>query len=195
MEPSDAVRCRRKVLARGKLSVTPSKERCQTEHCHTNRVNLAFGKPPADTVCTGQYGARRGEGYRYVTARSGTEQYAAIPSKPRNSAHDRTGQYGTRRGGDIGTALHRAVLSITLTYYHSLRTPPTTKRPVPASTTRGEAGISVPHGTWRGGDAGTALYRAVLSSTLTYYQSLTWLSNSAHSQKSVRASTVRGDAG
>ena len=128
------------MLARGKLSVTPSKERCQTQHCHTTRVDLAFGKPPADTVC------------------------------------DRPVRCMARR--DIGSLRRGAVLSTTLTYYQSLRTPPTTKRSVRASTARGEAGISIPHGTWQGGDASTALHRAVLSSTLTYYQSLTWLSYS-----------------
>ena len=105
------------------------------------------------------------------------------------------GQYGTWRGGDIGTALYRVVVSTTLTYYHSFRTPPTTKRSVRASTARGEVAISVPHCTWRGGDAGTVLHRAVLSSTLPNYQNLTWLSNSTHNQESVRASTVHGDVG
>ena len=118
------------MLARGKLSVTPSKERCQTGESSFRKAACGHGL------------------YRPVRC-------------------------AVRR--DIGSLRCGAVPSNTQTYHQSLRTPPTTKRSVRTSTARGEAGISVPHGTWRGGDTGTALHRAVLRSTQTYYQSLTWL--------------------
>jgi len=93
---------------------------------------------------------------------------------------------------DIDRLQRGALLSNTQPLYKSLRTPPTTKKSVRASTARGEAGISVPHGTWRGGDSGTALHRAVLNTTLTYYHSFR---TPPKTKRSVRASTARGEAG
>ena len=106
--------------------------------------------------------------------RSGTEQYADIPSKSQNSAHDqevRTDQYGTRRGGDIGTARYvarrgrryRTAPSGTEQYADK---PPKSNlafelRPQPKVRTS-------QYGTWRCGDNGTAPYRTVLCGTEHY---------------------------
>ena len=142
--------CQRKAQRHAQQGTVP------TEHCHTNRVNLAFGKPPADTVCTGQYGARRGgdiDRLRRGAVLSNTQPYHQSPrTRPRPKS-----PYGPVRCAARWGYRYRTVLSTTLTYYQSLRTPPTTKRSVRASTARSEAGISVLHG--------NAIEQTVLNST------------------------------
>ena len=106
-------------------------------------------------------------------ARSGTEHYAAIPSKSRNSATTKRsarastvrGEAGTSvlhctwRAVTPGTVLYRAVLSSMLCTIPSKSSLASELRPQPKART-GQ------YGTRRCGDTGTARYRTVLCGTV-----------------------------